>query len=373
MRRRLTRPRRNDETSSVPAGGGLGGRRDRSRQARYRPVHAGAQVAADVELPEIARHHLWRAGSLRQGGRGGERQQVPDSALCRGRDRAGPAGRRCRAKRHGRDVPYRVLLLFRQGFHFRLRHRRAVRSQQPHANRLDVFRRRHGADERLLQEVPYLRDSGRQYRRPNGGLVPQGDPGAVRSQRAQNADRRLCRARHFEARRGAAADRWRRHLSGAGEGDARRLRVGRSLRRREAGLPEGGAVLLLPGLVGRRAHAAQFINLDKWNALPPAYKSLVRTAFSMANEWMQAKYDAANPAALKRLVAGGAQLRPFTQPIMDASLRAALDLYAEVSKSNADFKKVWEAMLAFRNDQYLWWQVAELTYDTYLVRNRSRT
>jgi TRAP-type mannitol/chloroaromatic compound transport system substrate-binding protein len=93
----------------------------------------------------------------------------------------------------------------------------------------------------------------------------------------------------------------------------------------------------------------------------------------MANEWMQAKYDAANPAALKRLVAGGAQLRPFTQPVMDASLRAALDLYADVSKSNADFKKVWEAMLAFRNDQYLWWQVAELTYDTYLVRNRTRT
>ena len=116
-----------------------------------------------------------------------------------------------------------------------------------------------------------------------------------------------------------------------------------------------------------------FVNLDKWNALPPAYKSLVRTASSMANEWMQAKYDAANPAALKRLVAGGAQLRPFTQPIMDASLRAALDLYAEVSKSNPDFKKVWEAMLAFRNDQYLWWQVAELTYDTYLVRNRTRT
>jgi TRAP-type mannitol/chloroaromatic compound transport system substrate-binding protein len=76
-----------------------------------------------------------------------------------------------------------------------------------------------------------------------------------------------------------------------------------------------------------------FINLDKWNALPPAYKSLMRTASSMANEWMQAKYDAANPAALKRLVAGGAQLRPFPQPVMDASLRAALDVYAEVSRT----------------------------------------
>jgi TRAP-type mannitol/chloroaromatic compound transport system substrate-binding protein len=88
---------------------------------------------------------------------------------------------------------------------------------------------------------------------------------------------------------------------------------------------------------------------------------------------MQAKYDAGNPAALKRLVAGGAQLRPFPQTVMDASLKASLELYAETSKSNADFKKVYEAMLAFRNDEYLWWQVAELTYDTYLVRNRTRT
>jgi TRAP-type mannitol/chloroaromatic compound transport system substrate-binding protein len=116
-----------------------------------------------------------------------------------------------------------------------------------------------------------------------------------------------------------------------------------------------------------------FINLERWNALPAAYKSMVRTASSMANEWMQAKYDAGNPAALKRLVAGGAQLRAFPPAVLDASLRAALDLYAETAKTNAEFKKVLDAMLAFRNDEYLWWQVAELSYDSYLVRNRTRT
>ena len=116
-----------------------------------------------------------------------------------------------------------------------------------------------------------------------------------------------------------------------------------------------------------------FINLERWHALAPAYKSIIRTASSMTNEWMQAKYDAGNPAALKRLVAGGAQLRAFPPAVMDASLRAALDLYAETAKTNAEFKKVLDAMLAFRNDQYLWWQVAELSYDSYLVRNRNRT
>ena len=62
----------------------------------------------------------------------------------------------------------------------------------------------------------------------------------------------------------------------------------------------------------------------------------------------------------------------LTRAVMDACLKASLELYNEVSATNADFKKVWESTLAFRNDQYLWWQVAEYTYDTYLIRNRTR-
>lgn len=57
----------------------------------------------------------------------------------------------------------------------------------------------------------------------------------------------------------------------------------------------------------------------------------------------------------------------------DASLKAAFELYAETSKTNADFKKVLDAMLAFRNDEYLWWQVAEYTYDTFMIRARAKS
>ena len=70
--------------------------------------------------------------------------------------------------------------------------------------------------------------------------------------------------------------------------------------------------------------------------------------------------------------AAGAQLRPFPPPVMEACLKASHELYAEVSATNADFKKIWESTLAFRNDQYLWWQVAEYTYDTFLIRTRGR-
>ena len=124
---------------------------------------------------------------------------------------------------------------------------------------------------------------------------------------------------------------------------------------------EGGAML------------HNFINIEKWNSLTPTYKSIVRTASDMANTWMQSKYDSVNPAALKRLVAGGAQLRPFTAEVLDACLKSANEVYAETSAKNADFKKVFDHMSAFRNDQYLWWQVAEYTFDTYQIRTRTRT
>jgi TRAP-type mannitol/chloroaromatic compound transport system substrate-binding protein len=106
--------------------------------------------------------------------------------------------------------------------------------------------------------------------------------------------------------------------------------------------------------------------------LPPNYKSIIRNAADMTNVWMSSRYDALNPAALKRLLLAGAQLRPFPQPVLEACLKAANEVYAEISAGNAEFKKIWDHIVAFRNDQYLWWQVAEYTYDTFMIRSRPR-
>ena len=115
-----------------------------------------------------------------------------------------------------------------------------------------------------------------------------------------------------------------------------------------------------------------FVNLEKWNALPKAYQAALTAACTYANTQMAAKYDVQNPAALKRLVGAGTQLRPFPQDVMEASLKASNELYAEISAKNPDFKKAIDAMVAFRGDQYLWWQVAELTFDIFQVRNRGK-
>ena len=128
-----------------------------------------------------------------------------------------------------------------------------------------------------------------------------------------------------------------------------------------------------PGWWEGSAMLHMFINTEKWAQLPKAYQSLIRTASEMTYTWMQSKYDALNPLALKRLIAGGAKLHPFTPLVMDASYKAANELYAETSATSPDFKKVYDAMVAYRGDQYLWWQVAEYSFDTFQIRARTRT
>src|SRR5215467_8966259 len=112
----------------------------------------------------------------------------------------------------------------------------------------------------------------------------------------------------------------------------------------------------------------------KWNDLPAKYKAVVTAAAQAVNCDMQAKYDFVNPAAVKRLVGNGAKLRPFSPEIMEACFNAAKQTYDEISATNEWFKKVYEAMKAFRADEYLWFQVSEYTYDTFMMgQQRKKT
>ena len=113
-------------------------------------------------------------------------------------------------------------------------------------------------------------------------------------------------------------------------------------------------------------------NKEKWESLPKHYKAIVESAAMAANQDMLAKYDAKNPAALRSLVGAGAQLRPFSAEILDAAYKATNEVYAEISAQNADFKKLIDSLRAFRNEEYLWFQVAEYAFDTYMIRARTR-
>jgi len=114
------------------------------------------------------------------------------------------------------------------------------------------------------------------------------------------------------------------------------------------------------------------VNIKQWEALPKHYRSIFEAACAESNIHMLARYDAGNPAALKRLVAGGTQLRQFPKPVMEAAQKAAFELYDEASAKSPHFKRIYADWLKFRNDQFLWFRVAEMGYDNFVFTSPAR-
>jgi TRAP-type mannitol/chloroaromatic compound transport system substrate-binding protein len=109
-----------------------------------------------------------------------------------------------------------------------------------------------------------------------------------------------------------------------------------------------------------------YVNAKKFAELPKEYQNILRIACADAHVDMMSKYDAKNPTALKQLVGSGTQLRPFPKEVMDACYKAAMELYAETSAKNPEFKKVYDDYKKFMGDQNLWFRIAEGAYSNYM-------
>jgi TRAP-type mannitol/chloroaromatic compound transport system substrate-binding protein len=54
-------------------------------------------------------------------------------------------------------------------------------------------------------------------------------------------------------------------------------------------------------------------------------------------------------------------------------MKASTEVNTEESAKNPAFKKVLTSIDAFRNDENLWWQVAEYSYETFMIRMRPKS
>src|SRR3989440_8653374 len=70
-----------------------------------------------------------------------------------------------------------------------------------------------------------------------------------------------------------------------------------------------------PGWWEGQAQLSAYVNLGQWNQLPKSYQAVLTAACAEAEAWMIGKYDADNVAAMRRLIANGTQLRPFSKEI----------------------------------------------------------
>jgi len=121
-----------------------------------------------------------------------------------------------------------------------------------------------------------------------------------------------------------------------------------------------------PGFWEGTAGLSILCNQKAYDALPAEYKAAIEVASADTNVHMTTQYDAKNADALRRLVAQGAQLRAFSRPIMQACYKAAFELYDELSAKSAHWKRIYGPWLAFRENQYLWFRVAENTFENFV-------
>jgi len=122
-----------------------------------------------------------------------------------------------------------------------------------------------------------------------------------------------------------------------------------------------------PGWWEGQAQLSAYINLGEWQKLPKSYQAILTAACADAEGWMIGKYDTDNVAAMRRLIAGGAQLRSFSKEILDACYKATQEVYAEYSANNPKWKAIYEPWRKFLDDEHQWFRVVEQPFDIYIL------
>jgi TRAP-type mannitol/chloroaromatic compound transport system substrate-binding protein len=120
-----------------------------------------------------------------------------------------------------------------------------------------------------------------------------------------------------------------------------------------------------PGWFEGSASITSMVHDKAWEALPPAYQAAFEAAAGDQTMRLLANYDARNPLALRKLIAGGAKVSFFPKEVMDAAYNASQELWVELSAKNPDFAAIYPDWKKFQAEQVGWFRVAESPLDNY--------
>jgi TRAP-type mannitol/chloroaromatic compound transport system substrate-binding protein len=113
------------------------------------------------------------------------------------------------------------------------------------------------------------------------------------------------------------------------------------------------------------------VNRQAWDRLPSSYQEAFEVAAAYAAAGTQAIYDVRNPEALQRLVAGGTQLRRFSDDVMTASAAASRDLLEAQASRDQAYRRVYDAFRTFRYRSFEWFATAEDAYARFAFGSRN--
>lgn len=135
---------------------------------------------------------------------------------------------------------------------------------------------------------------------------------------------------------------------------------------RRLGLHRAAPYYYYPGWWEGSAQVSLMVGHTAWESLSAPYRVILEQACSETATWMLAKYDSLNAAALRQLVGAGVVLKPFPDAVMEAAHHAAFALYAERAESDPRFRRIYQAWSRFREEEQMWFRVAENSFDSFL-------
>ncbi|MDQ3396456.1 MAG: TRAP transporter substrate-binding protein DctP [Deinococcota bacterium] len=117
-----------------------------------------------------------------------------------------------------------------------------------------------------------------------------------------------------------------------------------------------------PGWQEPGAALGLYINLDVYNSLDADIQEVIQAACQAANTQMLAAYDTRNSTALEELVAGGTELRTFSDEILSEFKRSSDAINEESIAADPFFAEVFEDWSAFRDNIRGFHRVGEYAY-----------
>ena len=86
------------------------------------------------------------------------------------------------------------------------------------------------------------------------------------------------------------------------------------------------------------------VNQRAWDTLSTEYKAVFEVAAQASARRMLYYYDAKNPGALERLIAGGTQMRSFSNDIMTLARTTIGEILEEYSAADQQYREVYDTL-----------------------------
>ncbi|WP_208999436.1 TRAP transporter substrate-binding protein [Pannonibacter phragmitetus] len=110
----------------------------------------------------------------------------------------------------------------------------------------------------------------------------------------------------------------------------------------------------LPGWHQPAAMNELIINQAKWDSMDEAQKTAIEEACKATNLRSVMSTQTANAEAVKGFEAKGVQVRQFPPEVLEAIKTKVDEVMKEQSEKDADFKRVWESVSAYRASTEAW-------------------